>query len=201
MSTTVKKLFEEVGRDILGQATWGQSINYNGPGVYVLAISPNADKMVCFDNAPISKELVEKWIECVPEITVDRYKPSAEALIQRLNAFWLPDETVLYIGKAGTSLKRRIIQYYDTELGESKPHRGGHWIKTLYNLNELSIYWTTSEGESAHKVENDFIKVFVSNVSQERRKSLFDPEHPFPFANLEFPKGYRKKHCLRHQVN
>lgn len=113
----------------------------------------------------------------------------------------MPDETILYIGKAGTSLNRRVRQYYNTNLGDSKPHAGGHWIKTLDVINDLNIYWTSSEGERAQDVEERFLKIFVQNVSYQSKKELFDPEHPFPFANLEFPKGTRKNHGLHYQVN
>ncbi len=161
MPTTVKQLFLESGKDILGVAKWGQSVECNSPGVYVVAITPDADKMVCFDDAPISDKFIERWINCVPHMTLDNESPTIEALTQRLQNFWLPDETVLYIGKAGTSLKTRVKQYYDTHLGASKPHRGGHWIKVLNIICQLSIYWTTSDNEPANVVEHKFLEVFT----------------------------------------
>jgi hypothetical protein len=201
MPTTVKELFQAVGKDILGQVKWGQKINCIVPGVYVIAMASTADRMVCCDEAPISKKMVEGWIDYVPKLSLDYGLPKTEELIRRLKAFWMPDETILYIGKAGTSLKTRVDQYYKTKLGDPKPHRGGHWIKTLDNLNELNIYWTTLEGETARNVEDRFLNMFVKNVSQYSRRNLFDPEHPFPFANLEFPKGTRKRHGIQNQAN
>jgi len=56
-------------------------------------------------------------------------------------------------------------------------------------------------GEKAKDVEERFIKNFIRNVSNESKQQLFDSEHPFPFANLEFPKGTRKRHGLQYQVN
>ena len=35
---------------------------------------------------------------------------------ERLAACWLPDETVLYVGRAGTSLQRRVGKYYTTPM-------------------------------------------------------------------------------------
>lgn len=201
MPTTVKQLFQDVGKSILGQVKWGQKINCNVPGVYVVAMTPTAEKMVCCDDAPISKKMVEDWINYVPKLSLDYGLPKTEELMQRLKSFWMPDETILYIGKAGTSLKTRVDQYYKTKLGDPKPHRGGHWIKTLDNLDELNIYWTTSEGETAHDVEDRFLNIFVNHVSQDSRRNLYDPEHPFPFANLEFPKGIRKMHGIQNQAN
>ena len=200
MPTSVKQLFQAVGKDILGQVKWGQKINCTVPGVYVVAITPTAEKMVCCDEAPVSKKMVEDWINRVPKLSLDDGSPKTEELMQRLKAFWMPDETILYIGKAGTSLRTRVDQYYRTRLGDPKPHRGGHWIKTLDSLYELNVYWTTSGEEKACNIEERFLEMFVKNVSQDSRRKLHDPQHPFPFANLEFPRGTRKKHGLRNQV-
>jgi hypothetical protein len=113
----------------------------------------------------------------------------------------LPDETILYIGKAGTSLNTRVNQFYNHILGNSKPHRGGHWLKTLDNLADLNIYLTATHDEPAHEVESRCLKIFIDNVSTETREKLVDPMNPFPFANLEFPKGVKKNHNLQDQVN
>lgn len=34
-------------------------------------------------------------------------------------------------------------------------------------------------------------------MSEDSKRDLFDPAHPFPFANLEWPKGVRKAHGIR----
>ena len=201
MPTTVKQLFKEAGKNILGQVKWGEKVDCNAPGIYVVAISNLSDNLVYCDEAPISQKAVEGWIKHVPKLTLDNETPRVDDLTMRLNSFWLPDETILYIGKAGTSLKVRVNQYYTTRLGDPKPHRGGHWIKTLDNLNDLNIYWTTTEGETAHEVEDTFLQAFINNVSQESRLKLYDPNHPFPYANLEFPKGTRKIHGMQNQAN
>lgn len=201
MPTYVNQIFQGAGKEVLGQVKWGQKINCNAPGVYVVAMTNYVDKMICCDEAQISKKFVNDWVNYVPKILLDNSKPKTEELVKRLKMFWIPDETILYIGKAGTSLKTRVDQYYRTKLGDPKPHRGGHWIKTLENLSDLNIFWTTSEGETAHDVEDRFLNIFVQNVSQESKKILLDPDHPFPFANLEYPKGTRKNHGLQNQAN
>ncbi len=201
MPTYVKQLFTDSGKEILGQVKWGQKVNCNYPGIYVVAITDSAEKIVCSVDAPISVKIVQDWITYVPKLNLDGKRPRYEDLVNRLKEFWIPDETILYIGKAGTSLKDRVNQYYNTRLGDPKPHAGGHWIKTLKNLSDLNIFWTTSVGEKAKDVEERFIKNFIRNVSNESKQKLFDPEYPFPFANLEFPKGTRKRHGLQCQVN
>ena len=201
MPTYVKQLFTDSGKEILGQVKWGQKVNCNYPGIYVVAITDSAEKIVCSVDAPISVKIVQDWITYVPKLNLDGKRPRYEDLVNRLKEFWIPDETILYIGKAGTSLKDRVNQYYNTRLGDPKPHAGGLWIKTLKNLSDLNIFWTTSVGEKAKDVEERFIKNFIRNVSNESKQQLFDSEHPFPFANLEFPKGTRKRHGLQYQVN
>lgn len=200
MPTVVERLFQENGKEILGQIKWGHQLDCVQPGVYVVALTNQADKMLCYNEAPISEGLVEEWVNRVPYMTLDRTLPTVNTLTKRLKDFWLPDETVLYIGKAGTSLQQRVNQYYKTTLGSPGLHRGGHWLKTLNNLTELNIYWTTSEGSTAHDLESVFLDYFVKRVSCESRKILRDPIHPFPFANIEFPKGVRKDHGLRKQT-
>lgn len=200
MPTYVKQLFTDSGKEILGQVKWGQKINCKYPGIYVVAITHSAERIVCSDDMPISEKIVQEWINYVPQLTLDGKRPRYEDLASRLKKFWIPDETILYIGKAGTSLKDRVNQYYKTRLGDPKPHAGGHWIKTLENLSDLNIFWTTSVGEKAKDVEDRFIGNFIQNISVDSKQNLFDPERPFPFANLEFPKGTRKRHGLQYQV-
>lgn len=38
------------------------------------------------------------------------------------------------------------------------------------------------------------LRAFVDAVSDVTRTVLADPDHPFPFANLEWPAGTRKAH-------
>src|SRR5438105_3398685 len=44
---------------------------------------------------------------------------------ERVSSFWIPDEVVLYVGLAGSSLGRRLARYYATALGARSPHAGG----------------------------------------------------------------------------
>jgi hypothetical protein len=42
MPTYVKQLFTDSGKEILGQVKWGQKVNCNYPGIYVVAITEAA---------------------------------------------------------------------------------------------------------------------------------------------------------------
>ena len=50
------------------------------------------------ENPLINKEAVKKWIENTPEMTLDFNKPEVDMLIERIKEYWIPDETIIYIG-------------------------------------------------------------------------------------------------------
>lgn len=199
MPITVKELFNSVGKEIMGQVKWNEKINCSLPGVYCVAISSKEDVLETIEEYPVSVNKIEEWIEYVPNMKIDWNKPTVEAVVERLNKFWLPKETILYIGKAGTSLRDRVNQYYNTKLGDKRPHAGGHWLKTLDNLNELNVFWTVSGDKDAEELEQELLRKFVESIDY--ISELFDAEHPFPFANLEHPKGKRKIHGISNSVN
>ena len=88
-------------------------------------------------------------------------------------------------------------------LGERRPHRGGHWLYTLRELQDLYLFYseipdTRHENEVKLRMLEDFIES-TGNISL---KSL-------PWANLELKfKGFplrlgisgRKEHGIGKQV-
>jgi hypothetical protein len=40
------------------------------------------------------------------------------------------------------------------------------------------------------------LEIFCRGVSEQSRIALHDSDHPFPFANLEWPPGVRKRHGI-----
>ena len=199
MSLTVKELFDSVDKKIMGQVKWNEKINCRLPGVYCVSISSKEDVLETIEEYPVSLNKIEEWIEYVPDMKVDGNRSTVEAVVERLNKFWLPKETILYIGKAGTSLRNRVNQYYTTKLGNRSPHAGGHWLKTLDNLNDLNVFWTTSGDKDAEELEQELLRKFVESINY--KNELYDAEHPFPFANLEHPKGKKKRHGISKSVN
>jgi hypothetical protein len=165
-------------------------------GVYVVSTSNDQVKHLELQSTPlISIEIIGKWIQRVPSIELDGVRnPAAIDIADRLAEFWLPDESILYIGMTTTKLQTRINQYYSTPLGDRGPHAGGHWLKTLSNLSELFLYHAACEAPKSN--EDQLLGYFVSNVSQDTMLHLRDPEHPFPFANLAYPHGRKKHHGI-----
>lgn len=199
MSLTVKELFNFVGKEIIGKVKWGEKIDCNLPGVYCVSISDDEDILKTIEEYPVSFKAIRDWIDYVPGMRIDGEQPTKEDMKERLSKFWLPKETVLYIGKAGTSLRNRVNQYYRTKLGDRQPHAGGHWLKTLSVINELTIFWTTSGKKEAEELEQKLLRKFVDSIYY--RDELYDSVHPFPFANIEYPRGNRKRHNITKPVN
>ncbi|HEX3425081.1 MAG TPA: hypothetical protein VHT30_03050 [Acidimicrobiales bacterium] len=116
-----------------------------------------------------------------------------ESLAGRIAALWLPDEVVLYIGQTSSRLSTRVAEYYRTSLGARGPHSGGWPLKLLTNLENLYVYWASTD--SFLPAESTMIHHFVSHVSQTSRQLLWDTAHPLPFANL-VGAGHRRLHGI-----
>lgn len=189
VSITVTALFREVALRIIGTVPWGTPISSRACGVYAVSLSQDPNRSAGLHaQAPIDRCSVHQWISRVPTIELDKSKATVEAIIQRLSKFWIPDESILYIGKA-TPLRSRIKAYYATPLGDRGPHAGGHWIKTLSILHETFLHF--AEVVDCERSEADLLRTFVARVSEATRQRVGDP--PLPFANLELPEGKRKQ--------
>lgn len=198
MPSTVKTLLESVNLDIskIKTCRWGQNVDADKHGIYFISTSLKTD---CIENtykgAPISINILDKWISKIKTIEIDgRSGINSLDLFNRLNKFWLPDENILYIGQTECNggLKKRLSQYYKTNLGERKPHAGGHWIKTLLNLTDLYVHYIPTFTPLI--LEKEILVNFTKEVSQNTLTMIGDPELPLPFANLEIDKSRRKKH-------
>ena len=195
MPSSVNSIFSSSNAVYKGVVKWGQSVPISRPGVY--AVSSSSDPTFIQDSihqVNIDHKVVEQWVSSLPRFELDKVQnPNFIDVIDRLMSFWLQDEHIVYIGKA-TSLRSRISQYYRTPLGARRPHAGGHWIKTLSNLNSLFVHYGISD--QPKKTEDLMLQEFIDKVSNETLNQLFDPDHPFPFANLEYPQGNRKRHGI-----
>jgi hypothetical protein len=200
MPISVKNLLATVEMDsaCLRTVRWGQALDSSSNGIYFISTSSNPSlNTSLYDKAPVDERALKFWISKVKTIEIDgKSSPTVAELEQRLNAFWLPDENIIYVGQTESSngLRGRVNQYYNTEIGERKPHAGGHWIKTLKTLNELFVHYIPSQ--NVEIIEKRIMNNFVSQVSKQTREKLFDPHLPLPFANLELERGKRKNHGI-----
>ncbi|OBJ58247.1 hypothetical protein A9W95_11905 [Mycobacterium sp. 1423905.2] len=137
---------------------------------------------------------MQELLDARHELLLDGQRPSRDQLAERIASMWLPDETVLYVGLAGTSVAERVRQYYNTPLGARKPHAGGWPLKTLVDLDEVWVHYAACA--SVDVAERTMLDAFLDGVSASARATACDPELPLPFANLTVPRGARKRHGI-----
>jgi hypothetical protein len=191
------ELFERVGYRHTGSVPWHTSPKSSQPGVYAVSLSADPASAAGLNDAPINTNKVAAWIERVPTFQFDNFpSPAPEDVVARLSTFWLPDEAIVYIGKA-TTLSDRVSGYYKTPLGNRSPHAGGHWIKTLDVLNNLTVHYAeVKDGSDPEAIEYEMMRFFQDSVSLETRSRHPQPSLLLPFANLEGPGG-RRSHGIR----
>ncbi|GAB1447188.1 hypothetical protein MASR2M44_01790 [Bacteroidota bacterium] len=200
MATTINNLLITAGLEPgrLKTVKWGQPLDSTSIGIYIVSTCGQPDQNSnLYDQAPIDESILRFWLSKVPTLQIDNTpNPTLNELKKRLSGFWFPDENIVYIGQteSGGGLRSRVNQYYRTELGERKPHAGGHWIKTLNILNQLFVHYI--DDKTPNTTEEKLLHAFVKQVSDKTKKNLFDPILPIPFANLELEKGNRKRHGI-----
>jgi transcription elongation factor GreA len=171
-----------------GPVVWGRPVPSRKPGVFIVELSAPLAK------APIELTKVGKWVERVETLRLDGERPVSKAVAARLAAFWLPNETVLYVGVSTASIGGRVAALYQTVLGDRRPHSGGHWLKTFVSLDGLRIWW--AETSAPEEYEDGLLSAFGDGVDPETRAALPDTTVVLPFANLQTPTGERKAHGL-----
>jgi hypothetical protein len=154
-------------------------------------------------TAPLSSIAIDEFLSVRPELTLDGSRPTTLQIIERLSAFWLPDEVVLYVGLAGPRKKRppegevskRVKEYYATRLGARTPHSGGWPLKALNRLGDLYVHFAYCSRVA--EAERKCLAHFAAHVSAASLELLRDQTRVMPYANLEFPKGSPKNHGFR----
>jgi len=177
-------LLRSVGLLVDGPGQWGRPVAASGPGIFAIELAaPLA-------TAPIELTRVGKWLERVATVRLDGDRPTSKALAARVAAFWLPSQTVLYVGSTNTSIGRRVTAMARTELGERRPSAAGHWLMTLRGLDALRIWWSPTD--ATEEYEDAVLEAFADRVPAADRAALPDREVILPFANLRRPDGARK---------
>lgn len=172
MPSSAISLLKDAGLKPGGPVPWGQRLETTRRGVYLVCLtaSPGAEGRQ-IRHPPIELTKIETWIERVPRIRIDGQPCTAEQLRERLAKFWLPDEAIFYIGKA-TLLRSRITAFYNTPLGDRGPHAGGHWIKTLSELDQALVYY--AESNRPEEAECRLLRAFMKNVSKSSQARVYD---------------------------
>jgi hypothetical protein len=193
--TTVRQLVESVGLRIYQSYRWGKTVTADFKGVYIIAIASENDHLSVMNKPSINLRALKEWINRAQGLTVDGKPASVETIGNRLKQYWLPGETILYIGQTGRTITQRLNQFKQHQLGAKAPHSGGQWIKTLTNLDELTIYIVPTEEPA--ETELSMLTQFALNVTLDSKASLREPNKAYPFANIAGPSG-RKVTDIRH---
>ncbi|HZL32962.1 MAG TPA: transcription elongation factor GreA [Verrucomicrobiae bacterium] len=183
------ELLRSVGLLADGPVHWGNPVRVGGPGVYIVELAAP------LKSAPVDHQVVGQWIERVPGLTLDGARPTARELAVRLGEFWLPDETVVYIGMTNLSIGGRVAAFVKTPLGDRRPHAGGHWLKTLTVLPDLRVWWAPTSAPEEY--EDALLSGFAQAVSPAARAGLRDASVVVPFGNLQTATNERKQHGIR----
>ncbi|MFL5680138.1 MAG: transcription elongation factor GreA [Chloroflexota bacterium] len=184
-------LFRAVGLRPDGPAILGRPMRASKPGIYVVELPSRRN------SAPIDLVRVAKWIQRVPEMRLDGAEPTSKHLAQRLSSFWLPSQTVLYVGAATGSVAGRVAALEQHELGDRRPHAAAHWLKTL-DMPGLRIWW--AETDAAEEYEDGLLAAFAEGIGDAERAALHDSKVVLPFANLRTSGGESKKHGITRSV-
>lgn len=174
MPITVSELVEKVGLSskLLGRVDWGKQVNMRDEGIYIVAMSKPLKRI------PINKDKVKSDNWEIDTIPTDNFT----LIKKRLSKFWLPDETILYIGQT-SNVRKRVQEYYDTVNGNSKKHSGGSWLKYINIPEKTYIYHIECADSEAY--ESEMLCAFFEQVSNDNRKRLFGTGIVLPFANRE----------------
>jgi transcription elongation factor GreA len=166
-----------------GPGVLGRPIRSTGPGVFVVELAAPLPR------APIDLAVVGKWIEKLPDLLLDRARPTSKDLVARLAAFWVPSATVLYVGSTERSIAGRVQAIDRHILGDRQPAAASQWLKTL-RTDALRVWWAgTDEGQL---YEDGLLDAFAAAVPPEERAALFDATVVLPWANLRRPTGERR---------
>lgn len=195
MTISVGELFEKSGLHPAGVVQWGDQVSLDLPGVYVVASTPDLSDAVGQSGfyQPDLTAIASLRTVC-PSVTVDGAPATSEQLADRIGAFWIPQSAVLYVGLAGTSVRKRINQYYRTQPGQRAPHAGGWWLKTLDNLGELFVHYAAAEAPKS--AEARLLETFAAEVQPSVRRALHDSERIAPFGNVRVQDGTLKRHGM-----
>ena len=177
-------LLREVGLLADGPLPWGRPVPVRSPGVFLIELP------AALPAAPIELTRVGKWLEHVPGLLLDGTHPTSRALAARVGSFWLPSQTVLYIGATEASISARLVAMERTVLGDRRPYSGGHWLMTLKNLASTRVWWAATQ--AVEEYEDALLSAFAASIPEAERAALPDPGIVLPFANLRRPTGERK---------
>ena len=189
-SPTAADLLRDVGLIADGPAIWGKPVRLSAPGVFIVEMAAPAP------SAPLDLALIGKWLERVPELTLDGVRPNSRDLQVRIGSFWLPTQPVLYIGSTPGSVAGRIAAITKTVAGDRKPAASGLWLHFLRNPGDLRVWWAATD--ALEEYEDALLEAFAAGITDADRPVgakgvMTAPASRLPWAVLRSPSGVRKE--------
>ena len=186
-------LFGAHGLRLRDSSPWGVPIRHSVPGVYIVGLHRDPADRAGLAEAPIDLAALREWQVRVPGLRLRGEPVEPDALAAHLAQWWLPNTSVLYIGKAGTSLKTRVHQFVKTPIGAAGPHRGGQWLKTLRNNAGLTVHYAVmTDGAKPEPLEDAMLSWFVQQYSPAPAVHP-EPALLLPWANLVLDRPSPKR--------
>ncbi len=163
---------------------WGEGIESTSRGVYLISTSKDilATEPI-FESAPLNDTSILYWIEKDEKLKTDGKPATLLNIKDRLDSYWLADETILYIGKSNSTIgiRQHMSNLYNLNLGNNQHINTGVWLKTLDILYQLHVHYISCAHPDDKKKE--MILNFKSQFSKKSKKKLMNHSHEFPFAN------------------
>ncbi len=169
-------------------------------GIYIASLQKSPDSSAGHATPQFALQDLDHWLQRCPDLNIGESRPTPSQLADELGRWWLQDESIIYIGQtsAKNGLRGRLSEFYRTRLGDSGPHRGGIWIKTLALMSNCWVHYC--EHENPRGLETQLLLSFAKNISLATALNWPDPDRIGPFGNLEVrtPEGRkaRRKHPI-----
>jgi transcription elongation factor GreA len=185
---TARELLAGLGLLADGPVLWGAPLRSAKPGIFVVEIAAPHPEM------PVDHHALRAWLERVPELTLDGKTPTPHELAAHLRRWWLPGETILYVGSTTRSLAGRAAALAATPIGDRRPFGSAWRLRVLKDLAKLRLWW--AETEAAEEYADAAFEAFARGVDPAWTARLPDPTLVLPYGNVEAPDGRKVEHGL-----
>ena len=185
---TARELLAGLGLMADGPVLWGAPLRSGRPGVFVVELAALLAEM------PADHAALRTWLERVPDLRLDGGTPTPHELAADLRRWWLPGESVLFIGSTTKSLSGRAAALAATAIGDRRPFGSAWRLRVLKDPAKLRIWW--AETDAAEEYADAAFDAFAAGVDPASVARLPDPSLVLPFGNTEAPDGRRAAHGL-----
>lgn len=185
---TARELLAGLGLMADGPVLWGAPLRSGRPGIFVVELA------ALLAEIPVDHGALRTWLERVPDLRLDGSTPTPHELAADLRRWWLPGESVLFIGSTTRSLAGRAAALAATAIGDRRPFGSAWRLRVLKDPAKLRLWW--AETEAAEEYADAAFDAFAAGVDPASVARLPDPSLVLPFGNTEAPDGRRTEHGL-----